>query len=158
MKEHGYDKKERNGNRFYSVTWSPYIIGEKFNILKKFTEMTGVFVLFYVNKYKRLAPLAVGAAWYTGLRPTLLKYFHKMTGEFIPEFVMNKIDNDKIYIKFVEVYVLDDFLDILFSTASKYKDVFVDTNGLPCPADIANVRVMDDNTKIYYKPVKPLDI
>ncbi|OHD06337.1 MAG: hypothetical protein A2Z98_14925 [Spirochaetes bacterium GWB1_27_13] len=95
----GYDKKIKKDCIQYSLKWSPYILGEKFNVLKKLTEMTGLYVVFSLNKYKRLIPVILGASWYTGLRPTVLKIFTPTSVDVIPLSVTQKLEDQKLYIK-----------------------------------------------------------
>lgn len=154
----GYSKKVKGKYKVYQLTWSNYIEGKKFEVLKKFTEMTGIYVVFYVNKFKRLTPCIVGGAWFTGLRPTLLKLFNRLQCDTLPEHIFNKLQNEKVYIKSMEVYELSDFSDILFSIKNKYPQAFFDSNGVPEPEDCDCVKTIDINTKIYYKQKKDIDL
>lgn len=151
MTESTYTKKKSKGTRIYSINWSNYLLGTKLNVLKKLTEMTGVFVIFYVNKYNRLAPCMIGGAWYTGFRPTLLKLFSRLPSDVIPLELFNRLEYEKVYIKHVDIYDLDDFTDILYSVKEKYPNVFFDNNGIPPPAHNDAVKTIDENTRIYYK-------
>lgn len=154
----GYKKKLQGNYRVYEINWSPYVAADKFTILKTYTEMTGIYVVFYLNKFKRLTPCMIGGAWFTGLRPTLLKLYHRLPSDTMPLRIYNQIQAEKIYIKAIEVYDLGDFTDILFSLKDKYPQAFLDTNGIPPTPDPDNVKTIDINTKIYYKQKKDLDI
>ncbi len=153
-----YEKKKHKDTISYGLTWSDYIEGTKFNVLQKMTEMTGIYVVFYLNKYKRLAPCVVGGAWFTGLRPTLLKLFSRLPSDVLPNHIFTKIQSEKIFIKYLEIYDLNDFTDILYSIKDKYPQAFFDSNGLPVSEHSENVKTIDINTKIYYKEKADLDI
>lgn len=153
-----YTKKMRNRDVIYNITWSDYLVGTKFNILQKTTEMTGLYVVFFRNKYNRLTPCIVGAAWYTGLRPSLLKLFNRLSIDVLPAHIFTKLQNEKIFIKYIEVYELVDLTEMLYSIKEKYPQAFFDTNGLPPPEHPNFVKTIDINTKIYYKQKKDTDI
>lgn len=155
----GYKKKVKRDYIEYTLRWSPYLVCEKFNVLKKLTEMTGLYVIFYKNKYNRLFPLFLGAAWYSGLRPMALRFFHPSSNDHIPANVISKFENkEKIFLKYIEIYVLEDFLDIFFKLKEHYKDVFTDTNGLVQEKTIDCVKLVDKETKTYYKRSDKMNI
>jgi hypothetical protein len=160
LKELGYDRKVKRDCIEYTLHWSHYIPGEKFTLLKKLTEMTGLYVFFYQNEYNRLYPLFLGAAWYSGLRPMALRFFNPASSDNIPSHVISKFENEKvkIFLKFIEVYVLEDFLDIFFKLKEHYKDVFTDTNGLVLEKKIDIVKIVDKETKTYYKDRKIINM
>jgi hypothetical protein len=158
FKELGYKRKIKRDYIEYTLHWSPYIPGDKFTLLKKLTEMTGLYVVFYQNKYKRLYPLFLGAAWYSGLRPMALRFFHPSSTDNIPTHIISKFENEKIFLKYIEIYVLEDFMDIFFKLKEHYKDVFVDTNGLVLDKSIDMVRIVDKETKTYHKDPDKMNI
>ncbi|HOJ63747.1 MAG TPA: hypothetical protein PLE45_04935 [Spirochaetota bacterium] len=154
----GYTRKNRPDRIEYHLTWSNYFLATKFDVLKKLTEMTGIYVVFYLNKYKRLTPLMLGAAWYSGLRPMALKIYTKVSTDNIPAYIYSKVETEKIYIKYIEIYVLEDMLNIFFKLREQYKDAFIDTNGLECPSNLDRVKIVEENTKFYHKTYPHPDI
>lgn len=158
--EVGYEKKIRkDGVIFYELQWSKYLhCKTKFVALKRFTEMTGIYIVFYMNNYKRLTPIMLGASWYSGLRSSILRLFDDITVSSIPKHIVSKIKNEDIYIKYLEVYELDDFLNMFFVLKESYNDIFIDTNGLSAPKDINLVKIIDKKTKKYFKSKENLDI
>lgn len=154
----GYVKKNKLDCIEYHLKWSNYFLATKFEVLKKLNEMTGIYVVFYLNKYKRLTPLMLGAAWYSGLRPMVLKIYTKVSTDNIPDYIYNKIEEEKIYIKYIEVYALEDMLNIFFKLKERYRDVFVDTNGLPPPQNLDFVKLIEKEVKIYNKHYPHPDI
>lgn len=154
----GYRKKNKPDRIEYHITWSNYFLATKFDVLKKLTEMTGIYVVFYLNKYKRLTPLMLGAAWYSGLRPMALKIYTKLSTDNIPDYVYSKVENEKIYIKYIEIYTLEDMLNIFFKLKECYKDAYIDTNGLHAPEDLSMIKIIETNTKFYNKKYPHPDI
>lgn len=151
MNETKYEKKEIKGKTLYNINWSEYLVCEKFNILKKLNEMTGIYVIFTLNKYKRLTPIFLGGAWYTGLRTTTLKLFNPTSIDPIPQFLKDSVANDKNYIKYLEIYILDDYINIFSKLRENYTDVYYDSNGIEIPENIENVKLIDANTKTHHK-------
>jgi len=153
MNEVGYKKKITRDYVEYTLHWSDYLLADKFTMLKKLNEMTGLYVLFAMNKYKRLSPIILGAAWYSGLRSMAIKLFDFETLSDIPQDIKKTIENGEVYIKYMEIYVLEDFIEIFFKLKNFYKNTFVDTNGLTIPEDLnlRNIRLVDDETKAYHK-------
>lgn len=156
--ETSYEKNVKSRKTVYSVKWSDYIAVTKFNVVKKFTEMTGIYIVFYLNKYKRLAPLVGGIAWYTGFRPSLLRLYSADYVDRLPKRVLEKVEDEKIVVKFVEIHKLEDLREIFFTLMAKYPDIYVDTNGIPPIEDLSKIKVIDSNTKIYYKKKQNIDI
>jgi len=154
----GYTKRNKNDRIEYHLTWSNYFLATKFEVLKKLTEMTGIYVIFYLNKYKRLTPIMLGAAWYSGLRPMVLKVYTKLSTDNIPDYIYTKIENEKIYIKYIEIYVLEDMLNIFFKLKEIYNDAFIDTNGLQCPTNLDRIKIIEKETKFYNKKYPHPDI
>ncbi|MBR6198902.1 MAG: hypothetical protein IKQ61_01415 [Spirochaetales bacterium] len=151
----GYEKKvRRDGLILYNLQWPPYFYCEsKFDVIKTFTEMTGVYVIFVMNKYKRLTPLMIGGAWYTGLRPSILRIFDTVTLTNVPKEISEiAADKDnKIYIKYMEIYDLSDLINIMYALRDMYPDIHFDNNGLQPTEETENVRLIDKNTKKYYR-------
>jgi len=149
--EIGYHKSvKQNGDIVYEAQWSPYYYAQsKFDVLKRLTEMTGIFVVFYLNKYKRLTPIMLGAAWYTGLRPSMLRIYDKFAENIIPDKVKDLVENEKIYYKFLEIYDLEDFIDIFYKCCDIYCEAFIDNNGLEKTDRAERVYLVDNKTKIY---------
>lgn len=149
--EIGYRKSiKNNGDIVYETQWSPYYYAQsKFDVLKKLTEMTGIYVVFYLNKYKRLAPIMLGAAWYTGLRPSMLRIYDKFAENIIPNEVKNLVENEKIYYKFLEIYDLEDFIDIFYKCCDIYGEAYIDNNGLEKTNRTERVYLIDHKTKIF---------
>lgn len=152
-----YTKIESHDKIIYNLSWSDYILADKFTVIKKFSEMTGIYVVFYINKYKRLEPILLGSAWYTGFRPILLRLFTLTGVDPLPKEIINTIKKEKAYIKYIEVYNLDDQENILYKLKEKYSKAFFDTNGLPEPEDLFTIK-LNDPTKIYYKKKHQPDI
>lgn len=152
--ELGYDKRQKRKCLEYTISWSRYIEAKKETILNKFNEMTGIYIVFELNKYKRLAPIMLGIAWYSGLRTTLLKLFHRIAMDKLPDNILETVENKTTYIKYLEVYDLDDVRNIFFKIKDKYPEVYTDTHGLTCPENIKQVNVIDKFTKIYFKKQK----
>ena len=129
MNESSYEKKSIRDVTFYNVNWSGYLNCEKFNILKKLTDMTGIYVVFEVNEYKRLSPILLGGAWFTGLRTTTLKLFNPTSVDPIPKELLRKISTGKTYLKYLEIYILDDYQNIFSKLKEIYQSAHFDTNG-----------------------------
>ncbi len=151
----GYEKKIRkDGLILYQLQWAPYFqCKSKFEVLKSFTEMTGIYLVFVMNKYKRLTPLMIGAAWYTGLRPSILRLYDTITKTSVPPAISDIVSDEKneIYIKYLEIYDLTDLTHISYALSELYPNIYFDSNGLPRPEDEDDVRIIDNNTKRYYK-------
>jgi hypothetical protein len=153
MNEIGYKKKIKKDCIEYTLSWSNYILADKFTILKKFNEMTGLYAIFTLNKYNRLTPIFFGAAWYSGLRSMILKLYDADSDLTIPKSIYTMMENEKIYIKYMEIYLLDDFLKIFFKLKEQYKDAYIYTNGLEKPEklDLKFIKLVDKETKTYHK-------
>ncbi len=154
----GYTKKKKPDCIEYHLTWSNYFLANKFDVLKKLTEMTGIYVVFYLNKYKRLTPLMLGAAWYSGLRPMALRIYTRVSTDNIPAYVYSRVEQEQIYIKYIEIYVLEDMLNIFFKLKEKYKDAFIDTNGLQSPENLDFIKLIEKDVKVYHKKYPHPDI
>jgi hypothetical protein len=155
VNEEGYKKRYKKDHIEYTLNWSKYVLADKFRVLTKFNEMTGLYVVFMLNKYRRLEPILLGAAWYSGLRSMILKLYNPSVEETIPGNILSLIGKEKVYIKSMEIYVLDDFLDIFFKLTENYKNVYFDTNGLEKPQnfDPRSIKLVDKETKTYHKSV-----
>ncbi|MCG8571905.1 MAG: hypothetical protein MJB14_17355 [Spirochaetes bacterium] len=149
----GYTKKIRQKNLEFNITWSPYILASKMTVLRKFTELTGIYVVFQLNQYKRLNPIMLGLAWYTGFRSTLLKLFDRNSNEQVPDSVMDQVadKNEKTYIKFLEITNLQDAQCMLYKLKELYPDAHFDPNGIKGLPSLKRIKVKDVNTKIYFK-------
>jgi hypothetical protein len=149
-----YKKMIKRDETYYNLEWSPYIVCEKFTMLKKLTEMTGIYVVFMLNKYKRLEPIFVGTAWYSGLRPMVLKLFNPSSMDNIPRKVEEIVKNEKVFLKFLEVYDLPDIVNITYKLKEWYKEAFFDGNGLQKPEGLQDIKLIDTDTKTYHKKKK----
>jgi len=110
--------------------------------------MTGIYVVFSLNVRKRLTPLFMGGAWYTGLRSTALKLFNPTSIDPIPQFLREAFEKEKMYLKYLEIYVLEDYQNIFSKLLDTYPGIYHDTNGIEIPENLENVKVIDNNTKI----------
>ncbi len=153
-----YTKEQRHGALVYKLTWSEYILADKLNILKKLNEMTGIFVVFYLNKYKRLTPLILGIAWYTGFRPTVLMLHSSISSDPLPDSIREIISNEEIYLKYLEIFELDDLINIYDKLSDSYGSVFQFRNGITIPKTGPHIKVLNNNTKNYRKNIGMPDI
>jgi hypothetical protein len=131
---------------------------DKFMILRKFSEMTGIFVLFYLNEYKRLTPMMLGAAWFTGLRPLLLKLFSRVSIDNIPRQILTMMEKEKVFIKYFTVSHTRDQANILYKLKEQYPDAYFDPNGLmreEAEDDLETVKLFDPTTKTHHK-IRPM--
>ncbi len=153
-----YNVENKQRGKTFKIKWSDYIEVNKFNILKKTTEMTGIFVVFTLNKYKRLTPLILGIAWYTGFRPTLLMLCSTISSDPIPQNIRDILENEKNYFKYLEISNLQDMIDIYYKLSLEYSPVFKFQNGIEIIKSADNIKIDNINTKQYRKSVTLPDI
>ena len=67
----GITAKEKNGDIYYSVKWSPLAIADRWEINAKVPSVAGIFEIYWMDETKRLRMLNVGQTHYGGLRSEL---------------------------------------------------------------------------------------
>lgn len=151
---YGYYKKEKRNYLEYGITWSNYLKVDKTFIIQKFSELTGIYVIFELNKYKRLEPIMVGTAWFNGFKSSLLRLYNDIMIDRVPKHVFEKVRDKKTFMKFIEIETLEDEVNIFYKLKEKYPEAYFDSSGLEEPKGLDRIKVVDINTKIYHKKRK----
>jgi len=66
--ECGITAKEKNGNIYYFIEWSPLAKADRYEIIKKVPAVAGVFEIYWMDESKHLRMFHVGQTNYGGLR------------------------------------------------------------------------------------------
>ena len=69
--EPGIILKEKDGNAYYFIHWSPLALAERWTISSKVPSVAGVYEIYWMDPHEHLRMLAVGNTHYGGLRSEL---------------------------------------------------------------------------------------
>lgn len=110
VNENSYKKSIYEGDAYFIVRWSPYLICNKYEILKKIPKLPGAFVVFYRTKGNRLVPFYLGFAWVNSIMYELNFVLSEEADHNAK--IKLILEDEKCYYKYVVIESYKDLLDI----------------------------------------------
>jgi hypothetical protein len=65
------EKRERNGDAYFVVKWSPLRKADRYEIVKKSPAVSGLIELYYKDDHGKYHLFHIAKAWYGGIRSSL---------------------------------------------------------------------------------------
>ena len=106
---------------YYTVNWSPYSKFDKFKILQKVPELSGLFVVSKLNNQKQLKPFYLGNSWMGSLRHDI-KLLKDEDGPADKK-IISILEDNECYYKYIVVMSHMDLEDIYMYYKYYYRDV-----------------------------------
>ena len=69
--EYGISAKEKKGDVYYFVNWSPLALADRWEINAKVPSVAGIYEIYWMDDHNHLRMLSVGQTHYGGLRSEL---------------------------------------------------------------------------------------
>ena len=120
----------------FTVQWSPILPGDRFTIRQKVPSMSGIYQLFYEDKYKKLVLIDMDIAWYGGLRANL-RDFSDPDKERDPH-IKQILESKKLFCRYTLSESFRDLTDVLsllameefenwedFESTGRYEQIFL---------------------------------
>ncbi|MBN2546686.1 MAG: hypothetical protein JXB50_12870 [Spirochaetes bacterium] len=116
-----YHKDIYLDDAYYTIRWSNYLKYEKYEILKKLPELPGIFIIFYLNKRKKLMPFFLGYSWVGSLRHDI----KALSDPYAPveKEVYEIIQERECFYKYLIVPTYSDLLDLYEFIKSQYENI-----------------------------------
>ncbi|MDR1893323.1 MAG: hypothetical protein LBQ61_01355 [Spirochaetales bacterium] len=96
---------------YYTLAWSGLAKVDKFEIIKKVPAMSGIFQLFYEDKYKKPIIMYMARVWYGGLRAILREITDPLlTGDVNRRQVL---ETRSCYYRYTQVASQEDMEDLI---------------------------------------------
>lgn len=116
-----YIKDVYLNDAYYTIRWSTYQKYNKYDIIKRIPELSGIFVLFYLNHHKKLMPFFLGYSWIGSLRHDLRMLSDpNVTDPEIYEIIQEK----ECFYKYLIVPNYSDLMDLYEFFKYQYKHIF----------------------------------
>jgi len=116
-----YHKEIYLNDAYYTIRWSQYCKYEKYEILKKLPELPGIYLIFYLNKRKKLMPFFLGYSWVGSLRYDI-KSLCDPTAHVEKE-VFEIIQDRECYYKYLIVPTYSDLIDLYEYIKFQYENI-----------------------------------
>ncbi len=103
---------------FYTVYWSRLAKADRYEIVTKVPSMSGIFELYFEDRYKKLNLFHVAKAWYGGLR----NWIRKATDPELEEDKERKqlLEKYDCYYRYTMIPSYADMSDVLYFFAATY--------------------------------------
>jgi hypothetical protein len=116
--EYGITAKEKNGDIYYFVNWSPLAIADRWDINAKVPSVAGIFEMYWMDEKKHLRLFNLGVTHYGGLRSEL----RRLTD---PELCTNEktkkiLEEKEVWIRYSYSHSKDTMADVLWFLMSTY--------------------------------------
>ena len=132
-------KKVNAPDALFIVNWSPILPADKFTVRQKIPAMSGIYQLFYMDKYKKLVLADMDIAWYGGLRAKLRSFSDP--DKLHPPDIKHIMDTKKLFCRFTLSESFADLTDTLsllaklefenpedFEETGRYEEIFLEEN------------------------------
>jgi hypothetical protein len=110
--------KEKDGDIYYFVNWSPLAIADRWDINAKVPSVAGIYEMYWMDEKKHLRLFNLGVTHYGGLRSEL----RRLTD---PELCANEktkkiLEEKEIWIRYAPSHSKDTMADVLWFFMSTY--------------------------------------
>ncbi len=127
--EPGIRRAVKNGEAYYTLTWSPLKKADKYEITLKVPSVAGLYELYRMDESKKLNLLSATHAWYGGLRSQLRAAVDPdATNDPLRR---AQLETGTLYYRFAPSDSLPDLLDVVWFLHTSYfpNDVRVEHSG-----------------------------
>jgi hypothetical protein len=116
--DYGIRAREKGGNVYYFIDWSPLERAERWTISARVPAVAGVYEIYWMDEYKHLRMFALGDTHYGGLRSEL----RRLTD---PELTQDRkirgiLENEEIWFRYAPVNSAAIMLDVIWFFRSTY--------------------------------------
>ena len=125
----GISGKVKNGEKYYTVVWSPLKKADKYDISLKVPAVAGLYELYRMDREKKLNLLSVTHAWYGGLRSQLRAAVDpELTNDPVRK---AELEDAELYFRYTVSNSFPDILDVVWFLHASYfpHDVRVEHSG-----------------------------
>lgn len=141
--EGNYIKEIYLQDAYYTINWTPYFKFDKFKILQKVPELSGLFVVSTLNKQKQLKPFYLGNSWMGSLRHDI-KFLKDEDGSTDKE-IIKILEDNECYYKYIIVLSHMDLEDIYMYYKFFYRDIpYIDESIVKDSGRYTNVYVKEN--------------
>lgn len=116
--DYGITAREKNGEMYYFVNWSPLALANRWDINAKVPSVAGIFEIYWMDENKHLRLFNLGRTHYGGLRSEL----RRLTD---PELCENDktrmiLENKEIWYRYAPSHSADTMTDVIWFFMSTY--------------------------------------
>ncbi len=120
VNDYDIDKREKDGNAYFTVKWSPMRKADKYDIARSVPAVGGVVELYFMDDAKKLNLFCVARSWYGGIRSTLREYTDPDIEKDPYRRAVLVERKDRIYYRWTRTESAKDMDDILFFFMETY--------------------------------------
>lgn len=110
-------RRERGEGVYYTVQWSSLCRVDRYQIICSVPSMSGIYELYYMDRFRKLNRFHVDSCWYGGLRNTIRAVTDPELTLTAPE-RRRILESNECYYRYSLVTNIDDMKDIVFFLTS----------------------------------------